>query len=200
MRTAWEIVSENPNNILVGVSGNLVFIKVQGKGGFQISQPLRQFSLEMIGRGYREFVVDLAECSCMDSTFLGVLAGMGLRLQAADNSTGASGKVHLANVNARCREVLSSLGIDKLFTIDLCDLRVAGAANTSEPGAEMQSLQATPAASASATDKAQQAEVMLEAHRTLMEIAPQNVPKFKDCVRFLAEDLEKIRATRKAGA
>jgi len=191
-------VSENPNNILVGVSGNLVFIKVQGKGGFQISQPLRQFSLEMIGRGYREFVVDLAECACMDSTFLGVLAGMGLRLQSADHSAGASGKVHLANVNARCREVLSSLGIDKLFTIDLCDLRVGPATAVGKPAGEMQSLQTAPAASTG--DMAKQAEVMLEAHRTLMEIDPQNVPKFKDCVRFLAEDLEKIRAAQKTGA
>ncbi|MCX7824481.1 MAG: STAS domain-containing protein [Verrucomicrobiae bacterium] len=189
-------MSENPNNILVGVSGNLVFIKVQGKGGFQISQPLRQFSLEMIGRGYREFVVDLAECTSMDSTFLGVLAGMGLRLQAADNTASASGKVHLANVNARCREVLSSLGIDKLFTIDLCDLRVGPASPVSQPAGEMQSLQTAPASG----DMAKQAEVMLEAHRTLMAIDPQNVPKFKDCVRFLAEDLEKMRAAQKTGA
>ena len=190
-----DIVSENPNNIVVGVSGDLVFIKVHGKGGFQLSQPLRQFSLEMIGRGYREFVVDLAECSCMDSTFLGVLAGMGLRLQSADHSTGASGKVHLANLNERCREVLSSLGIDKLFTIDLCDLRFGPATDAGKPDTEMQPLQT--AQQAAGGDKAQQAEVILEAHRTLMEIDPQNIPKFKDCVRFLAEDLEKLRAAQK---
>ena len=44
------IVDNVQNNISVGVSNNLVFIKVEGKGTFQISQPLRQLSLEMIGR------------------------------------------------------------------------------------------------------------------------------------------------------
>ncbi|MBI5394210.1 MAG: STAS domain-containing protein [Verrucomicrobia bacterium] len=191
------------NNISVGVTNNLVFIKVEGKGTFQISQPLRQLSLEMIGRGYREFVVDLSDCSSMDSTFLGVLAGMCLRLQnlTAANSKPATPpgagatKVHLANLNARCLEVLRALGIDRLFCLDVCELRIGGQAASLPTQAALQPLQPPPAAAAASRER--QAEVMLEAHRTLMEIEPQNVPKFKDVVRFISEDIEKLRAAAK---
>lgn len=199
------------NKILVGVSNNLVFIKVEGKGTFQISQPLRQFTLEMMGRGYREFVVDLADCPAMDSTFLGVLAGMGLRLQnggSRDTKTPAApqgqGKIHLANMNSRCLEVLSALGIDRLFSMDLCDLRMGGDPQAAPPappvtGADLRPLQQAAPLNGSPGAMARQAEVMLEAHRTLMEIAPQNIPKFKDVTRFLSEDLEKHRAAEKSG-
>ena len=34
-------------------------------------------------------------------------------------------------------------------------------------------------------------EASLEAHKLLMEVNPDNVPKFKDVAQFLAEDLER---------
>ncbi len=198
-------MEDTQNNVSVGVSNNLVFIKVAGKGTFQISQPLRQFSLEMIGRGYREFVVDLADCPSMDSTFLGVLAGMCLRLQnltvtdskagSASPGTGAS-KIHLANLNARCMEVLRALGIDRLFCLDVCELRIGGQTAALPSQASLQPLQKQ----AATASKERHAEVMLEAHRTLMDIEPQNIPKFKDVVRFLSEDIEKLRASGESGS
>jgi hypothetical protein len=33
----------------------------------------------------------------------------------------------------------------------------------------------------------------LEAHRTLMDIHPENVARFKDVAAFLAEDLKKLK-------
>jgi hypothetical protein len=33
----------------------------------------------------------------------------------------------------------------------------------------------------------------LEAHQTLMDLKPENVARFKDVVKFLAEDLKKLR-------
>ncbi len=37
----------------------------------------------------------------------------------------------------------------------------------------------------------------LEAHQTLMDINPENVTRFKDVTKFLAEDLEKLRGKSK---
>ena len=34
----------------------------------------------------------------------------------------------------------------------------------------------------------------LEAHRTLMDLNPANIPKFKDVAQFLAEDLKRLEA------
>ncbi len=186
-------MNDNQNNIVVGISDKRVFVKVQGKGTHLTSQPLCQFSTAIINRGFREFVVDLTDCSFMDSTFLGVLAGVGLRLMSA------SGHIHLANLNSRCREVVTSLGIDRLSTVDICDLCVTAPAGNGKSASQvqLQPLTAPPTAPADIEAKAHHAEMMIEAHRTLMQIDPQNVPKFKDCVRFLAEDLEKLRTAQK---
>jgi hypothetical protein len=37
----------------------------------------------------------------------------------------------------------------------------------------------------------------LEAHKTLMEIKPENVNKFKDVAQFLAEDLKRLETSEK---
>lgn len=183
-------VNEKNGNIVVGVAGNRVFVKVQGKGTSHISQPFCQFSNEIIKRGFHEFVVDLSECSAMDSTFLGVLAGVGLRLMSA------KGCVHLANLSERCREQVASLGIDRLSTVEMCDVSLAASPNGGDSA--LKPLPTNPSSPMEAEAKARYTEMVIEAHNTLMQIDPQNVPKFKDCVRFLTEDLEKIRAAQKS--
>jgi len=37
-------------------------------------------------------------------------------------------------------------------------------------------------------------EICLKAHKLLMEINPENVPRFKDVAKFLAEDLARLQA------
>ena len=86
-----------PKGISVGLIRDEVHIRVVGRGTFQNGQPLRRYALEMMERGLRQFIVDLGECDGMDSTFLGVLAGIGLRL----NQNGRDGKIRVANVGAR---------------------------------------------------------------------------------------------------
>ena len=68
-------------SILVGVTDRAVHVRVEGKGSFQNSPGLKEFSKQMLERGFRNFVVDLNTCSVMDSTFMGTLAGIALRLR-----------------------------------------------------------------------------------------------------------------------
>ncbi len=189
-------VNGKHSNVVVGISGDRVFVKVQGKGTHLISQPLSQFSNEIIKRGFHEFIVDLGDCSSMDSTFLGVLAGVGLRLMSD------SGHIHLANLNPRCREVVASMGIDRLSTVDMCDVNLDAPPNGggSAPAPALEPLATPQSMPVDAESKARYTEMMIEAHTTLMQIDPQNVPKFKDCVRFLTEDLEKLRAQKNSGS
>ena len=72
----------NPTpSILVGCSQKVVCIRVQGKGSFQNSTGIKDFAAAMILRGHRDFVVDLAGCPVMDSTFMGTLAGIAHKLR-----------------------------------------------------------------------------------------------------------------------
>ncbi len=86
-----------------------VYIRVVGRGAFQNSQPLRRFAEEMITKGQREFVIDLAQCAGMDSTFLGGMTGIALRLR----QNGNRGSVCIVNASARHRELLQTMGLGR---------------------------------------------------------------------------------------
>src|SRR5437867_13178109 len=134
------------SSILVGCTNKIVWIRVEGKGSFQNSSGMKEFAKEMVNRGHREFVVDLKNCPVMDSTFMGTLAGMALRLREL-----GQGRLHVVNLNERNGDLLRNLGLDQLFSIDLCPVE-----NT-EP-----LPQALP--DAGAPDKSDKARTMLEAH------------------------------------
>src|SRR6516162_747258 len=87
------------SSIQVGVRGPTVWVKVEGKGSFLNSGNLKEFANEMLNRGCREFVVDLADCTMMDSTFMGTIATVALRLRGL-----GQGHLHVANCGNRCQE------------------------------------------------------------------------------------------------
>jgi len=64
-------------------------------------------------KGYTHFIIDLSECVLMDSTFLGVLAQFGLKMNPA-NASGRTG-IELLNPNTRVAELLENLGALQLF-------------------------------------------------------------------------------------
>ena len=127
----------------------------------------------MINRGFREFAVDLKNCPVMDSTFMGTLAGIALRLREIGQGT-----LRVTNLNERNADLLSNLGLDQLFLIEA---RGSEAALNSAPAQ-------TPLASA-APDKVTQAQTMLEAHEACIEANEANAAKFKDVLEYLKQDL-----------
>src|SRR5712671_606733 len=108
------VVTDFTKGISVSLINNAVHVRVVGRGTFQNGQPLRRYALEMMERGVQQFIVDLGGCDGMDSTFLGVLAGMGLRL----SQNGRTGQVRVANIGQRNLELLETLGLDRLFGLD----------------------------------------------------------------------------------
>jgi anti-sigma B factor antagonist len=160
--------------ILVGCTDKIVWIKVEGKGSFLNSSGLKDFSREMVNRGHREFVVDLKHCPVMDSTFMGTMAGMALRLREI-----GQGHVHVTNLNERNGDLLRNLGLDQLFAMDLCAVRIDD------------SLPQRPLESRGEPARAETAQTMLDAHEALVEADPENLTKFKDCLEYLKEDLRR---------
>src|SRR5258706_5949202 len=107
-------MGELPKGISVSCVNNRVYARVVGRGTFQNSQPLHQFAMEKIDRGQKEFVIDLGPCQGMDSTFLGMLAGIGLRLR----QIGPTASIHIVNINAHNLDLLRTLWLDRLFLIN----------------------------------------------------------------------------------
>lgn len=89
------------SSILVGCENKTVWVRVMGKGSFQNSSGLKEFTKEMINRGSRDFVIDFKNCETMDSTFMGTLAGVALRLREM-----GQGHLHAVNLNERNTELL----------------------------------------------------------------------------------------------
>ena len=136
---------------------------------------MKEFAKEMIDRGRREFVIDLQSCPVMDSTFMGTMAGIALRLREI-----GEGHLHVVHLNERNRDLLSNLGLDQLFAMELCPV-AASAAPEQNPMA--------PAPAESPSDPTEQAKTMLAAHEALVEAAPENLSKFKDVLEYLKQDL-----------
>lgn len=112
----------------------------------------------------------------MDSTFMGTLAGIALKLQTGD------GIVRVIRLNERNHSLLANLGLDQLLQIE----PVGAESGVAEiRGGTVQNL------ILGAEDKAAQARTMLEAHEAVVDANPLNEAKFKDVLEFLRQDISK---------
>lgn len=168
------------SSIQVGVNGPTVWVRVQGKGSFLNSGNLKEFAREMVERGYREFIIDLANCMMMDSTFMGTMAGVALRLKELGR-----GHLHVIHCGERSRDLLSGLGLDQLFNIH----------SDGENAPECESLKRQSDGSVDG-QKQDTARTMLEAHEALCEAAPENLFRFKDVLEYLKQDLHQETVTK----
>jgi anti-sigma B factor antagonist len=176
--TAYLNITVTPQpSILVGIASRTVWVRVEGKGSFLNSTGLKEFAKEMVNRGFREFAVDLCKCPVMDSTFMGTLAGIALRLREL-----GQGQLRVTNLNDRNRDLLGNLGLDQLFIME------TGENGTKAPEQVTQQPLAT-----GAPDKVTQAQTMLEAHEACIQADESNAAKFKDVLDYLKQDLHLAR-------
>jgi len=169
-------MNESPTVVLkVAVIGEMVCIKIAGRANFSNSLDFKKMVQELAFRGYSHFILDLSDCIIMDSTFLGVLAGIGLKF--AEEGRGPQSRVEIFNPNARIADLLENLGVADLFTITA-----------------VQDWQKARFEEVGACEKGKLDLVRncLEAHQILMELNPENVQKFKDVTQFFAEDLRRM--------
>jgi len=162
-------------SILVGK--NFACVRIRGRANFACSPDFKTLLNELGQKGYAHFIIDLNECVLMDSTFLGVLAGFGMKLNSSCRPDGRGLELH--NPSARVAELLENLGAAHLFKISSGPLQLPQDVHTSVPESKSPSHEEI-------------ARTSLEAHETLMAMNPENVARFKDVAQFLAEDLKSL--------
>lgn len=155
-------------------------VKIQGCANFTSSIDFNALVTGLRERGFSYFVIELSDCTLMDSTFLGVLAGFGLKMTQA-NGRPAGHRVELRNPNTRIEELLENIGVLHLFTLTNGNL------------AAPENLAACTQQTTTAT-REELTRTCLEAHQFLMTLNQENATRFKDVTRFLAEDLAKLQA------
>lgn len=163
--------------LFVAVEGGIVYVRVVGRGTFASGVDFKALLEGVIRQGHKRIAVDLRDCPLMDSTFIGLLTSFGMQLPPL----GGSG-ISLHHVNDRILGLLGNLGVAHLFLA--CN-----------PGDGIpEHLTVRPAGSAGGSHADLQ-RTCLEAHEKLMEANPENVARFKDVTRFLAEDLKNAGAS-----
>lgn len=163
----------------VGETDGYVWVRIKGKGSFVTSPPLKGFVERRIESGEKRFVVDLGQCPAMDSTFMGTLAGLAIRLSRL-----GGGQLQLNGVCERNRQSLEDLGLDALLEIDPAE---------TEWRAHVEEVRGTLEPLPEETDLSDAAHV-LEAHRQLCEVNDENVKKFATVLDVLEQRAEKKRA------
>jgi anti-anti-sigma factor len=164
------------NSMSVCTEDRTAWIRIEGRANFNSSVDFKALVNGLVEKGYNRFVLDLTHCVLMDSTFLGVLAGLGMRFNNNNHNGGRGPVIELLNPNARIADLLENLGVAHLFNV--------------VSGPEVNSNRLEPLEHSS-HDRKEVSRTCLEAHEMLMRINPDNVAKFKDVAQFLAEDLKK---------
>lgn len=168
-------MTKTASALCVAVVEQTAFIKIPGRANYASSIDLKTLVSELRQRGFSQFVLELRECMTMDSTFLGVLAGLVLRNGHPEPT---APNIELLNPNSRVLDLIENLGVLSMFTVK----------NEDVPS----TLLFEPANDHDAPTKEEVTRNCLEAHRTLMKVNPANIPKFKEVTQFMAEDLKKL--------
>ncbi len=146
-------------------------IKVSGRATFDCAPPLRDLAKSLENASFTAIRVDLGGCEWMDSTFMGVLAMLGLRAKAVKAA------MEIWNAGEQNQALLISLGLKKLVTFtqgNLDDDADWTAGKTENLG------------------MADGAQTVLEAHQTLMDVDGQNVEKFEKVVELVQKDIDRM--------
>lgn len=161
---------DNAKDVIeVGTWAQTIVVRVKGRGLFRNCQPLKKYTDLLIDRGYRTVVVDARLCDYMDSSFLGTLTGIAIRLKKMGR-----GEIQLVNINQTVRETVQTIGLNHVFHIlETKDV----------------SQVATTPLVPEGFDKHKLAESMLEAHENLVTADQKNVERFRDVREALEKDL-----------
>jgi anti-anti-sigma regulatory factor len=165
--------------MLVMVGEQFACIRIIGRATFTSSVDFKTLTNDLREKGCNYFVLDLSECVLMDSTFLGVLAGLGLKLSGGDGGQPPHG-VELFNPSPRITELLETLGVLHLFKL------TQGAFTPPTPTQPLEHTAANPS-------KEEVTQTCIEAHQTLINLSPANAARFKDVTQFLAEGAKKSK-------
>ena len=144
---------------------------MSGKGSHLNSPILKKFVLaeapELAGRSV---IIDLAACTGMDSTFMGILSCLAGHVEAHDAT------LQVVNAAGRNGELLRGLGLDNLFSIQ-------------DGTAHLPPAPACAAVEPSPCTRGERTAVCLEAHEALAAADPRNAETFRDVIDLMREEV-----------
>jgi len=162
-------------DLLIAHTQGVYNIKVEGRANFECAPPLRNLA-NNLDKDFTRISIDLTECSGMDSTFMGVLAMLGLHARSG-------GEIEIINAGSENRHLLEGLGIEELF-------------HFTEKQGESSVKSKDWVKQEGKNSQLDQAETVYSAHDTLVRVHDGNKPKFEKVVEYAKKDLDRLRDTK----
>ena len=174
---------EKQKDVLMAAQiGQTLAIRLMGRGSFKISPTLKRFIHQARDSGkVQTILIDMTDCIGMDSTFMGMLAGLSSFLKKRGSIT-----LKLIYLSEKNQKLLSTLGVDRIVA--------SSPSATAEEAALLSSIQnATPLLKDDvAEDKLDAVRTALEAHQSLAEISEENQVRFRSVLELLQDDLHTL--------
>lgn len=164
-------IDNQGDSVEVAIRSRTAYARVHGRGTFKVGPALKEFGMAAMDRGCDKILVEMEACTGMDSTFMGTLAGLAAQL----GKTG--GVLKLLHANDKNKFLIKMLGLRELVRVD-------------DEVTEEDRMPSVTESLREETAKRQLTEAMISAHEVLVDVAPENVVKFKDVLSFLREDLK----------
>jgi anti-sigma B factor antagonist len=93
-----------------------VYIRVVGLGNFNNAGPMRDYCEQSFERGLRNIIIDLADCTGLDSTFMGTLMGF-INFEADGTDNPLPVTVTVVNATPPTMRAMTSLGLPKILHV-----------------------------------------------------------------------------------
>lgn len=154
-------------------SDEAVYVRIHGLGSMTNAPTLEAFTSQQLEQGARHLVFDFAECSGVDSTFMGLLLTLSNELRER-HATG--GGVVLINVDEHARKQLSSVGVDAFVTLKEGATRLPDKLT-------LTTLELVP------TSDRERLKLMLRAHKELVAADARNKAKFGAFLEAIVAEL-----------
>lgn len=167
----------DPNNDLLCAvldEGAIALVRLNGRGCFANSMGLKDFSTRLQERNRAlTFIIDLANCESMDSTFMGVMAGI-----AITQIRNKAPKAIVLNANDHCIRLLKNLGVGQLV-----DIRRGSSEEVSRAEDQFRPTQNRE------LGRTEQICLTLQAHKQLVNLDKQNEVRFQAVIEYLEKSL-----------
>ena len=172
---------EAPNaehGLYAATRGNVVIIRVRGPGIFSLGPVLKHFGNVCADEGCAVLVLDLAECGYVDSTFLGVVAGLAMKFKRRPDG----GRLILVGADEKISENLRTLGLARMAPLMTLEQAASELPGLAWDPALMRRVDLHPP-----PDQQLTRQTMLEAHENLATMSEANAEIFKNVLAVLRE-------------
>ncbi|PIP59211.1 MAG: hypothetical protein COX01_04245 [Verrucomicrobia bacterium CG22_combo_CG10-13_8_21_14_all_43_17] len=155
------------NVYFVDSSSDPVVLKIKGRASYLNCNPLNDFFDSMRMKSVQRIIIDFEDCTGMDSTFLGLITGVALEFQEADEEACLA----LCHLGKRNWDLVHNLGLDKILQVIDNGITNDGKSEELQP--------------VTSNKQVADSKTILKAHENLVIIQGSNESKFQDVITFL---------------